>query len=147
MLALIRSAQAPGSLKVQMEKIDRQVDDPDILCALIDRIQSGVQVQVLLNPDEPRNLRVARAITAAGGTAKYQNQTPPRPRLHAKMIIVNDQRVYLGSHNLTRKSLNERREIGWVTDDPGTISSFGTIFDQDWIEGTEELTAQPSCLP
>ncbi len=126
MPGLIRSAQV--SLKVQMEKIDPQ-NNRGILPALLDRIDQGVQVQVLLKPptlDEPENGVVAQQINERGGQARFQ------PNLHAKMIIVDEQQVYVGSHNLTRDSLDRRREIGWMTTDAVTRTLFQDTFDADW---------------
>lgn len=134
MPGLVRSAQL--SLKVQMEKIDPQ-NNRGILPALLGTIGSGVPVQVLLKPptpDELDNRTVARRINMAGGEARCQ------PRLHAKMIIVDAQQVYVGSHNLTRASLDERREIGWVTTDAETLARFQQTFDTDWaLAGRCEL--------
>jgi phosphatidylserine/phosphatidylglycerophosphate/cardiolipin synthase-like enzyme len=136
---LIRSAQAPGFLKIQMEKIDPQ-DARGILPALVDRIQPGVQVRVLLkppSPSEPDNAVVAERIIAAGGQAACQAD------LHAKMMLVDSldgPNTFVGSQNLTRASLDRRREIGWATVDVATRVRFEQTFDADWA-------AAVSCTP
>ena len=138
MPGLIRAAQA--SWKVQMEKIDpgNNPQNPQhILPALIDRIQNGVPVQVLLTPPTPTDLdnrTVARRINMAGGEARCQ------PQLHAKMIVADAQQVYVGSHNLTRDSLDLRREIGWITSEHATLNRLQQTFDADWpLAGSCEL--------
>ena len=134
MPGLIRSAQA--SLKVQMEKIDPQAMR-GILPALVETIERGVPVQVLLKPATPTELdnrTVARRINMAGGEARCQ------PHLHAKMILMDAQQVYVGSHNLTRDSLDLRREIGWITSEQATLTRFQQTFDADWpLAGSCEL--------
>ncbi len=126
MIGLIRSAQT--SLKIQMEKIDPQ-PSRGILPALLEIIGRGVRVQVLLKEGDSDNVLAAQRINEAGGEARLQSQ----PRLHAKMIIVDDERVFVGSQNLTRDSLDFRREIGWVTTDAATLTRFEETFDSDWV--------------
>jgi phosphatidylserine/phosphatidylglycerophosphate/cardiolipin synthase-like enzyme len=102
--------------------------------------QPGVDVQILLTAanHEPCNQHVFADINAvAADRARFQTQLsmtggPIAGRPHAKMIIVDGQRVYLGSHNLTRQSFDERREIGWVNDDPGVVTAFLQKFNADW---------------
>jgi phosphatidylserine/phosphatidylglycerophosphate/cardiolipin synthase-like enzyme len=148
LLGLIQSATT--SLKIQMEKIapnrgpncgnnDR---DAEILPTLLAKAQppAGVDVQILLTAPnhEPCNQNVFDDINlVAPGRARFQTQLsmtggPIAGRPHAKMIIVDEQRVYLGSHNLTRQSFDERREIGWVNNDPGVVASFLQKFNADW---------------
>ncbi len=119
---LIRSAQA--TLQIQMEKIDPQ-ENRGVIPALRDVAQQGVRVQVLLKDDIGSALAAQRVIDV-GGEARCQRD------LHAKMMIVDGQRVYLGSQNLTRDSLDLRREIGWVTTDAATLTRFGNTFTSDW---------------
>lgn len=126
-LGLIASTQT--SLKIHMEKIDPQ-NSRGIIPALVAAIGRGVRVQALLAPpeNEPENLTAANAIIAAGGAARFARN----PRPHAKMMVIDGQSIFVGSQNLTRTSLDERREIGWVTADPGTLARFQQVFDADW---------------
>jgi phosphatidylserine/phosphatidylglycerophosphate/cardiolipin synthase-like enzyme len=135
--SLIGTAEFPGlilsalsSLKIQVEKVDPQ-NARGIIPALVDRINAGVQVQVLLKPptaSEPENAESARQINEAGGQARCQTG------LHAKMYIADGGQVFVGSHNLTRSSLDRRREIGWITSDSGTRARFEAVFDADWVQ-------------
>jgi phosphatidylserine/phosphatidylglycerophosphate/cardiolipin synthase-like enzyme len=120
---LVRSAQA--TLQIEMEKIDPQ-ESRGVIPALRDAIQHGVHVQVLLKAGESDNVEAAGKIIAAGGEARC------RPDLHAKLIIADGQQVFLGSQNLTRDSLDLRREIGWVLTDSETLSRFSDTFSADW---------------
>ncbi len=133
---LIGTADAPGlilstqsSLKIQVETMDSQ-DARGIIPALVDRIKAGVQVQVLLKPPtvgEPGNAESARRIIDAGGQARCQDG------LHAKMYIADGQQVFVGSHNLTRSSLDRRREAGWITSDSAARTRLESVFDADWV--------------
>jgi phosphatidylserine/phosphatidylglycerophosphate/cardiolipin synthase-like enzyme len=132
---MIRSATL--SLKIHMEKADAQTNR-GIVPAITDAIRSGVQVQMLLRPPsaEPGNQAVADAINLAGGEARFQ----ATPKLHAKMIIADGAEVFVGSHNLTRSSLDERREIGWILNDPATLQRFQQTFDADWASAPPPAT-------
>ncbi len=128
---LVGTASAPGfirsaqqTLQVQMEKIDPQ-ENRGVIPALRDVVQGGARVQVLLKDDAAGTAAALRVIKA-GGEARCQ------ANLHAKMIIVDGGRVYVGSQNLTRDSLDLRREIGWVTTDPAALARFGKTFASDW---------------
>jgi len=128
---LVGSADAPGllrspvsTLSIQMEKLDPQMSR-GVIPAIHDTAARGVTVQVLLN-DATGSLEQADAVIRAGGEALCQRN------LHAKLVIADGQQLFLGSQNLTRDSLDLRREIGWITQDPAVLASFGGTFASDW---------------
>ncbi len=127
-LGLIASAKA--SLKIQVEQVDPQTAR-GIVPAMVTAVKAGVRLQLLMdNPtNQPDNQTVADAINAAGGEALFQKNY----RTHAKMMVIDGQRVFIGSQNLTRTSLDERRELGWTTTDQPTIACFQQVFDADWV--------------
>jgi cardiolipin synthase len=134
-LGLIRSAHS--SLKIQMEQIGKSLVPP-----LADAVKSGVHVQVLMAQKKGRDRteNAAAALQAAGAEARFQK----RPKLHAKLIVVDGQRLFLGSQNLTKTSLDERREIGWVTADAAAVACFQRVFDADWA-GKDPGLANGAC--
>ena len=138
MLGLI--ASAGSSLKIEMEQIDPQVAR-GIVPALIAAIKRGVHLQLLmaLPSDQPPNQSVYDAIIAAGGEARFDKAL----KLHAKMIVVDRQTLFVGSQNLTLDSLDNRRELGWVLSDPATVFCYQATFNNDW-SGTP--SAYPSGL-
>ena len=60
------------------------------------------------------------------------------PRTHFKAAIVDGQRLYLGSANLTgaglgAKSAGRRNfEVGLVTDDPALVDAVADLFEAIW---------------
>ncbi len=132
-----------------MHRIDP--NDLDIVPELQAAIARGVDLQVLLDPNEPDNTPVADTLNAeppASERARFQTclsmPTPTDPvagRPHAKMFIADGRELFVGSHNLTATSLDNRREIGWITTDAGTIRRFQEVFDADWA-----LTVSPPLL-
>jgi phosphatidylserine/phosphatidylglycerophosphate/cardiolipin synthase-like enzyme len=128
---LIGSLDAPGllraaasALSIQVEKLDPQ-PSRGVIPALRDATARGVTVQVLLK-EGSGSLEQADAVIGAGGQARCQRN------LHAKLVIADGARLFLGSQNLTRDSLDLRREVGWITSDPGILDRFGGTFASDW---------------
>ena len=140
-------AAAKTSLKIQMEQIDPQ-NGRGIVPALVSAIKKGVQMQLLLSQpaDQTGVQEAADAINLAGGQARFQSGL----KLHAKMIIADGQRMFIGSQNLTQDSLDLRREIGWIVSDESAIACFQQVFDADWsgrpTVGGICPSAQPSSL-
>ena len=116
--------QAQSTLQIQMEKLDTQ-NSRGVIPALRDAVQRGVDVKVLLKAGSG-SAAMAAAVIGAGAQAQC------RANLHAKMMIADGMRVFLGSQNLTNDSLDLRREIGWITTDAAALQLFGSTFDDDW---------------
>lgn len=53
-------------------------------------------------------------------------------RVHAKLLIVDNQRALVGSMNIDRSAFDLRRELGVITDDPLAVSRLEEIFSSDW---------------
>jgi phosphatidylserine/phosphatidylglycerophosphate/cardiolipin synthase-like enzyme len=115
---------AASTLLIQMEKLDTQMSR-GVIPALRDAVRRGVTVQVLVK-ETTGSLAQANAVIGAGGQALCQRD------LHAKLVIADGQRLFLGSQNLTQDSLDFRREIGWITSAPDILASFGGTFASDW---------------
>lgn len=55
-----------------------------------------------------------------------------KPYVHAKMILVDNEYLILGSMNLSDNSLDNNREIWIVLIDQSLIDKFRSQFDKDW---------------
>lgn len=53
-------------------------------------------------------------------------------RVHAKLLIVDDTSVLVGSMNIDRSAFDLRRELGITTDDPAVVARLGAVFQSDW---------------
>ena len=109
-------------------------DDEEIRGVLEDLASRGVVVRVLVAA--PENI-AANAVTRSqlegtGVTVRYLES----PYLHAKYIVVDGCLAYVGSHNLSAGSLDENREVGFITDDCMVLSTLETTFSGDWDSGT-----------
>ncbi len=53
-------------------------------------------------------------------------------RVHAKLLLVDDERALIGSMNIDRSAFDLRRELGILVSDPPTVARLTQIFAADW---------------
>ncbi|MGB8504861.1 phospholipase D-like domain-containing protein [Mycobacterium sp.] len=53
-------------------------------------------------------------------------------RLHAKLLIADNQHALVGSMNIDRSAFDLRRELGITIADPEVVSRLKEVFDSDW---------------
>jgi len=118
-------AGATRTLAVEMEELS----DPALVGALMAAAARGVLVAVGLPADG------ASAATSAAATRLADVGVGVRavaaPPVHAKAIVADGARLYVGSANLTTASLDANREVGLVVDDPaaGALVSYTIASD------------------
>lgn len=53
-------------------------------------------------------------------------------RVHAKLLIVDEERAFVGSMNIDRSAFDLRRELGVTIADPTVVARLKAVFDEDW---------------
>jgi cardiolipin synthase A/B len=53
-------------------------------------------------------------------------------RVHAKLLVVDDERALIGSMNIDRSAFDLRRELGIEITDPAIVARLKSVFGQDW---------------
>jgi phosphatidylserine/phosphatidylglycerophosphate/cardiolipin synthase-like enzyme len=53
-------------------------------------------------------------------------------RVHAKLIVADDERALVGSMNIDRSAFDLRRELGIMIGDQPTVARLKEVFDIDW---------------
>ncbi len=105
---------------------DGKLSDAEILEHLQNRARAGVDIRVI------------------GGMSRrvkgVKVRKMPLIRLHTQAIIRDRKDVFFGSQSLRKVELDERREVGLITDDAEAVESFFLIFEMDW---GDILTPQP----
>lgn len=119
LLELIRSARR--TLWIE----DETCSDPEVIRAIADRARAGVQATVQL-----AEAKDVDGLLAAGITAKKME----KHYLHAKAIVVDDERAYVGSVNLTANSMDHNREVGLILTDPTYVGILTQVVRSDWGE-------------
>jgi len=107
------------------------ITDPQMVQALAAAERRGVRVRVVYN--DGSNLS---ALTAAG--VGVRRVTYPR-YIHAKAIVVDGTKLFLGSENLTATSLDKNREVGLLLRDRLAISLVEQPFTDDFEHGRAYL--------
>ncbi|HKV41393.1 MAG TPA: phospholipase D-like domain-containing protein [Blastocatellia bacterium] len=87
-------------------------------------------------------------IKIIGRNTHYENAGPnfharrlARYKLHAKCIVVDSARFFIGSQNLRRVSLEARRELGIIIQDEPMARKIERLFDEDWASASEVLSS------
>ena len=125
LLELIKSAKTTLLIE-SMQFAETSVRD-----AVSQRKQAGVEVRVLMAD--------ADWVNANADAAKYlSNQSIPArwmkdPGVHVKSIMVDGERAYLGSINLSYTSLDKNREVGVVVLDKAQVQRMTSTFEKDWL--------------
>lgn len=144
LLQLIDSAQS--SIETYSENLGSQ----EILKGLEAAARRHVDVKVIvplcdLNPGDPfYNVRVKDRLLAAGVHFKLMpgNGTVDVPYIHAKMMLVDDKKAYVGSVNFSMNSLHFARETGMFVTQTDILQQMKKTFMKDWpltVDAPEKL--------
>ncbi|MBX5450289.1 phospholipase D-like domain-containing protein [Thermogemmatispora sp.] len=123
--SLIKGAHK--SLLIEAEEL---IDD-SIEHELAAAAQRGVTVQVILpyqSSSSDSNRSGIKTIKQGGAQVREDKQL----YMHAKMMIVDGEKAFVGSENFSSQSLDHNRELGIVLSDQHIISVLQQTFAADW---------------
>lgn len=120
-----------GNAKTEIFVAVQSVDDNNFVYRLIGMKKAGVKVRVLIaDPaDKQGDSGDAAWLKQQGIEVRYL----PNPYLHEKVILADD-KVFVGSVNLTLTSITKNREIGFVGDAP-FAETMKAQLETDWNAG------------
>lgn len=121
---------AKKSLYVENEEMrDKNIEDH-----LISAAQRGVDVRVIMSPSHFKNDTNApgRDRIKRGGVKVRLLKSP---YIHAKLLIADRSRAFVGSENFSPSSLGRNRELGILIKDSKTLQALSATFDKDWAAG------------
>jgi cardiolipin synthase len=122
-LALIHSAK--HDIMIYAEGLT----DYSLVGALASAGRNGVNVRILTTLDAGKK---------PGKQFEYMERAGVQIRLsknlviHAKVIMVDNQKALLGSINLTKPSINDNRELAVITHTPEILAVLQKTFASDW---------------
>jgi cardiolipin synthase len=98
---------------------DPQLTDDAMLRLLRLKIEGGIEVRIIGKVE-----------------SKWDVGSEPFPgrRLHARVIIRDGRRAFLGSQSLRRLELEKRREVGVMITDARVIREMIAVFETDWAQ-------------
>ena len=113
--------------------------DGKVQAALLSAVERGVAVRLIApecdqNPNPLYDLPFLAKLEAGGVQARAMPApaSADQPYMHAKMMIADGARAYIGSMNFSTNSLTLAREVGIMFSDPATIAAFAPLFEDDW---------------
>jgi len=104
---------------------DMNLSDPRMLKLLQERLKAGVDIRVIGKVKQP---------PAGLGLRKLVKM-----RLHARAIVRDGSRAFVGSQSLKRMELDERREVGVIVTDPRVARRLQAVFEVDWENAKPKL--------
>ncbi len=116
--AFIKSAKKSLDVEVEVLQDSRMID-------LLAQKATEIPVRIILPP-------VSKVDTNKKALEKLKAKTLSSPYIHAKLIVVDGERAYLGSVNLSGQSLDQNRELGILISQGDIIERITQIFDRDW---------------
>ena len=125
---LIKSAIR--SIDIEME----YVEDKDIVALLSDRARN-IEIRLIIPTFSqfPSNKKGTQELADAGVAVK----TLSSPYIHAKMIMADGVKAYVGSVNLSTQSMDENRELGIMITEEDSIRKINETFSKDWEAGSQ----------
>lgn len=133
LLALIASAQT--SIQIENE----EMQDTQLENALAQAARRGVSIQVVLpapGGGQDSNAAGVALLRNAGISVRYDKQY----YIHAKLMLIDGTRAYVGSENISTASLDDNRELGLIVADPQTLKTLATTFNSDYAVSQEYPT-------
>lgn len=121
--ALIASARQSIDTEVEV------IDDPDMVHLLESKAQS-VAVRLIV-PDISQisaNKKILVQLQQNGVEVK----TLKSPYIHAKLILIDGAKAYIGSVNLTTQSMDSNREVGILISQQNILTELHQDFAADW---------------
>jgi phosphatidylserine/phosphatidylglycerophosphate/cardiolipin synthase-like enzyme len=105
--------------------------DGHVLTALAGAHRRGVEVRMVVDPNQQANQRAVDDLRTAGIPVRGY----PVPRgtlLHAKAGLFDGRTLLLGSANWTLSGLSVNHELDLETVDPAAAAAFAARFERDW---------------
>ena len=126
--SMLRSALIRARQRVLAEVYT--LTDPEVVAHLVAAHQRGLDVRVLLDPNQVYNLH-AYAVLREGAVEVRWFPVPRGALLHAKIGLF-DELLVLGSANWTLSGLGVNHELDIATTDAGAVDAYRSRFEADW---------------
>lgn len=131
-----RVAAFIGEAKRTIDIQAADIRDQDILGHLIAAARRGVAVRMVTSPargGQAANTRALQALSEAG----VQIRILKVPYVHATLVVVDNTRAFVGSHDLSPASLDLNRELGIMIAEKQAVQDLAGTFLGDWYIGKQ----------
>lgn len=119
--------QAEHSIDVEMYTLT----DHEVVEALERAEARGVQVRVILDPNQSANQQHVDRLKQRGAEVKWFPVKKPA-LMHRKLAIVDGTKLFAGSVNWTHNGLAKNEEVMLIVEDPEAATKLEELFAEDW---------------
>jgi phosphatidylserine/phosphatidylglycerophosphate/cardiolipin synthase-like enzyme len=114
---------------------NERYQDPTIIEHLVRAHARGVKIQIMARP--PHKLKKEKLVEGVSGLRSLQDlgvriHKLKHIKLHAKLILADEERAIIGSINLAPGSFDSRRELAIQVDDEPIIRRIRKTLHNDW---------------
>lgn len=121
--------QADTTIDVEMYVLT----DVEVLAALERAEGRGVEVRVILDPNQEGNTKHVDSLKRHGVEVKWSPVTKPAS-MYRKLAIVDGRRLFAGSVNWTYNGLARNEELMLLVEDPSIAKKLDELFAGDWYQ-------------
>lgn len=122
MLELLNSAER--TIRI----LDAKVQDQQAIGVLLRKASAGCSIKIISEDTDYNEV-----------VPNFHMRKLARYKLHAKCIVVDGARFFVGSQNLRKVSMDNRREVGLIVEDDAMARKIERVFDEDWDNATDML--------
>lgn len=125
-MGIISSAQ--HTLLIEAE----EMNDSAIEQALVSAARRGVQIEIILPAPSGSSGDSNSQGIAALKQSNITVREDPQLYMHAKIIVADGAKAFVGSENISTQSLDQNRELGILVSDATVLSKLQSTFQVDW---------------
>jgi cardiolipin synthase A/B len=129
-----------NSVRHALDIYNEEMDDSAITSALEAAARRGVDVKVVMTASSDWDSAFKRLTGAGVHVRTYKPDASLY--IHAKMILVDGRRAFLGSQNFSAGSLDDNRELGIILSTGAIIRSLEGTFAGDYAHATPFRTSR-----
>lgn len=117
-----------GSAKTSLDVLIYEIDDPDVIAALVAAKKRGVAVRMVIDRN---NQGTAKSTLVAAGVEVHDSSSI-FPYAHAKSMLIDKSRSVIMSMNMNEYSIMGERNYGAVSTEPGDAEDLSKVFEADF---------------
>ena len=115
-----------GSAERSIRILDAKVHDQQAIGLLLRKASAGCSIKIISEDTSYDQV-----------VPNYHVRKLARYKLHAKCVVVDGSRFFIGSQNIRAQSLDRRREVGMIVEDDAMARKIERVFDEDWDNATD----------
>jgi phosphatidylserine/phosphatidylglycerophosphate/cardiolipin synthase-like enzyme len=115
-----------GSAERSIRILDAKVVDQQAIGLLLRKSSAGCSIKIISEDTSYDQV-----------VPNYHVRKLARYKLHAKCVVVDGSRFFIGSQNIRAESLDRRREVGMIVEDDAMARKIERVFDEDWESATD----------